>query len=127
MKLVENKIRYWEFIRSLRNEQVVREGFVQQGHISRWRHFRFMLKNGRHYYICLQADNPIGFVGQIDGDIRVAVDPEHQGRGVGKFMINQIMKLHSGSFAKVKLKNEASIRLFESCGFEKKYYILERD
>ena len=74
----------------------------------------------------MQADNPVGFVGQIDGDIRVAVDPEYQGKGVGKFMINQIMKLHPESIAKVKLGNEASIRLFESCGFEKKYYILER-
>ena len=126
MKLVENKIRYWEFIRVLRNEQTVKEGFIQQDQISRWSHFRCMLKNGKHYYICLQADNPVGFVGQIDGDIRVAVDPEYQGKGVGKFMINQIMKLHPESIAKVKLGNEASIRLFESCGFEKKYYILER-
>ena len=28
---------------------------------------------------------------------------------------------------KVKLDNEASVRLFESCGFKKKYYILEKD
>jgi hypothetical protein len=31
------------------------------------------------------------------------------------------------SQAKVKLKNEASIRMFEGCGFEKKYYILEKE
>ena len=85
-----------------------------------------MLKHGRHYYICLKAGSPIGFVGQINGDIRVAVEPGHQGRGVGKFMIDQIMELHPESVAKVKLGNEASVRLFESCGFEKKYYILER-
>ena len=31
------------------------------------------------------------------------------------------------SIAKVKIDNEASLRLFEACGFKKAYYILERE
>ena len=47
--------------------------------------------------------------------------------GVGKFMINEIMKIFPKSYAKVKIENEASLKLFESCGFEKKYYVLEKN
>lgn len=42
-------------------------------------------------------------------------------------MINELIKFHPDAFEKVKLDNEASIRLFESCGFKKKYYLLEKE
>jgi len=71
-------------------------------------------------------ENPAGYVGVIDLDIRVATHPEFQGKGVGKFMINALMTLYPESFAKIKVENTASLRLFESCGFSKKYYILEK-
>ena len=60
-------------------------------------------------------------------DIRVATHPDFQGKGVGKFMIESLMEAHPLSFAKVKIDNEASLGLFESCGFKRKYYILERE
>tara|TARA_R110002153_G_scaffold6483_8_gene29590 strand:+ start:4055 stop:4435 length:381 start_codon:yes stop_codon:yes gene_type:complete len=126
MILVENEERYFEFIRELRNHNQVREGFIQQEHIPLCEHLRFMKKYGNLYYICLVQNNPAGFVGQLDGDIRVAVHPDFQGQGVGTFMINELMELHPDAAAKVKLENEASIKLFERCGFKKKYYILER-
>ena len=126
MKLVQNEKKYWEYIRVLRNEEGVKEGFVQQKHISKFEHFKFMLKYGKFYYICLEADSPVGFVGQINGDIRVAVEPGHQGKGIGKFMINELMKKHPQSYAKVKLTNQESLGLFKNCGFKEKYYILEK-
>ena len=48
-------------------------------------------------------------------------------KGIGKFMINQIMNEEPTAFAKVKMDNEASIKLFEACGFTKKFYILTKD
>jgi len=42
-------------------------------------------------------------------------------------MIDEIMKINPFAYAKVKLDNEASIKLFERCGFKKKYYLLEKD
>jgi ribosomal protein S18 acetylase RimI-like enzyme len=57
----------------------------------------------------------------------VATHPEHQGHGVGSFMINEIMNLFPDAVAKVKLDNEASLKLFEKCGFKKRFYLLERD
>ena len=41
--------------------------------------------------------------------------------------LNEIMKIYPDAFAKIKIENEASLRLFESCGFKKKYYILEKE
>ena len=42
-------------------------------------------------------------------------------------MINQCMNIWPSAFAKVKIDNEASMKLFEACGFTKKYYILTKD
>ena len=85
-----------------------------------------MKKWGDNFYICIIDTKPAGYVGVIDNDIRVATHPYFQGVGVGTFMINEIMKIYPNAFAKVKLKNEASIRLFKKCGFKEKYYILEK-
>ena len=86
-----------------------------------------MLRYGLFFYVCLVNNEPAGYVGVINSDIRVATHPDFQGKGVGKYMINQLMEMHPDAFAKVKIDNEASTRLFEACGFKKKYYILEKD
>ncbi len=127
MELIKNKKQYWEFIRNLRNHDEVKTGFIQQGNISEVIHESHMSLFGECYYICLIKEKPAGYVGVIDRDIRVATHPDFQGKGVGKFMINQLMEMHSDAFAKVKIDNEASMKLFEACGFKKKYYILEKE
>jgi len=126
MKFVQNNRSYWEFIRRLRNDQRVKSGFIQQEHITEQEHEAFMKKHGDKYYICLLGEQPAGYAGIIDRDIRVATHPSFQNKGVGKFMIMSLMERHPNAFAKVKIGNEASLRLFESCGFTKKYYILEK-
>ena len=103
MELVKNELKYWEFIRALRNHPTVKAGFIQQENINIEKHQKFMNKYGKKYYICLVDNLPAGFVGQINGDIRIATHPDFQGKGVGKFMINELMRKHPDSFAKVKL------------------------
>jgi len=127
LKLVKNDPQYWEFIRKLRNMDGVRQGFVQQSEIDPVDQARYMLKYNDNFWICLDNRTPVGYVGVIDNDIRVATHPDAQGKGVGSFMIDEIMKLNPFAQAKVKLENEASLRLFEKCGFKKKYYLLEKD
>jgi RimJ/RimL family protein N-acetyltransferase len=134
MKLVENSMKHWTFIRELRNDPRVKTGFINQRHIGNGEHAEHMWEYGGCYYVCLgeydEEDDwypQLGYCGVIEGDIRVAVSPEHQGKGVGAFMINELMKLHPDAFAKVKIDNAASLALFEKCGFKKKYYILERE
>jgi len=125
-KLVQNDKKYWEFIRNLRNNKLTKNGFIQQDNIELETHIEFMKKQADNYYVCLLDDNPVGYVRSIDGDISVATLPEFQRMGIGKFMINEIIKLFPKSYAKIKIENEASLKLFESCGFEKRYYLLER-
>ncbi len=127
MELVSNNYIYWEFIRTLRNMDGVRQGFIEQEYISQNQHESYMKENSNFFYICLDKTTPIGYIGVIQNDIRVATHPDHQGKGVASFMLNEVMKIHPTAFAKVKIQNEASLRLFESCGFTKKYYVLERN
>jgi GNAT superfamily N-acetyltransferase len=131
LKLVDCGRKYWDFVMELRNS--LREGFVHQETISIEDHYEYMEAYHKYYYIAIETapnrfhdDIPVGFVGEINGDIRVATHPHHQKKGVGKFLINELMVRHPDAFAKVKLDNEASIKLFESCGFKRKFYILER-
>jgi len=127
MELVRNNYIYWEFIRNLRNMDGVRQGFIQQDIISREDHEEYMKKNSHFFWICVDNNEPMGYTGVIEGDIRVATHPDYQGKGVASFMIDEIMKTNPNAFAKVKLNNKASLKLFESCGFKKKYYILEKE
>lgn len=127
MELVNCDQKYWEFVRTLRNLDGVREGFIQQTHITKEHHKKYMEKNSTFFYIVLDNGSPICYIGSIDNDIRVATHPDHQGKGAASFAVNELMKIHPDSFAKVKIENKASLRLFEKCGFKKKYYLLEKD
>jgi len=126
MELVKCEEKYWENIRQLRNMDGVKQGFIRQHHIKSREHKLFMQINNDCFYVCVDKEDFLGYTGVIDRDIRVATHPDHQKKGVASFMINEIMKIHPDAFAKVKIDNEASLRLFESCGFKKKYYILEK-
>ena len=126
LSLVPNEEKYWDFILKLRNNSDVKKGFIQQEHIQIGDHLDHMAEYGGCYYICLLDSTPVGYTGVINNDIRVATSPCYQGKGIGKFMINTLATRFPKAFAKVKIDNISSLRLFESCGFVKKYYILEK-
>ena len=118
MKLVKNDPQYWNFIRELRCDPEIQKGFVEQVDITPAQQAQYMVVYNDNYYICLDGDGePIGFIGEVEDDIRVAVIKEAQRMGVGKFMVNEFMKLRPDSYAKMKHDNIASKNLFESCGF----------
>tara|TARA_R110000824_G_scaffold359891_1_gene547522 strand:+ start:898 stop:1287 length:390 start_codon:yes stop_codon:yes gene_type:complete len=127
MQFVRNEKKYWEFIRLLRNDKRVKAGFIQQEIVERGQHKEYMSKNGDKFYLCLVEGQPAGYVGVIENDIRVATHPNYQKMGVGLFMIKQITKASPRAIAKVKLENEASVKLFEKAGFKKRYYLMEKD
>ena len=87
-----------------------------------------MSRNYGTFKICLSSTSePIGFIGCVNGDIRIAVDPKEQGEGVGKFMLENFIIEYASAFAKIKVDNQASLNLFESCGYKKTYYILKNE
>jgi len=127
MELVECSKEFWEFVRFLRNDERVQSGFIKSIHITEEMQKEYMSKYSEYYRIALVDGVPAGYVGVIEDDIRVCTDPFFQGKGVGKFMINKCMEIWPNAFAKVKVDNEASLRLFRTCGFRKKFYILTKD
>jgi len=123
---------HWYSILDIRNENC--EGFGDSSIIPIATHHAYMFKNYSNYLVCIEEteeskrvnEEVIGFIGHVENDIRLATKKTHQNKGVGKFMVEAFMEKFPNSFAKVKIDNEASRRLFESCGFRKKYYILEK-
>ena len=120
------KKEYWEFVRTLRNDRRVLDGFIESTYITEQMQIRYMNNHSQFYRIALINNTPAGYVGVINDDIRVCTHPDYQGKSVGKFMINECMKIWPNAFAKVKIDNKASLKLFKSCGFHKKYLILEK-
>jgi GNAT superfamily N-acetyltransferase len=116
-KLVNNSEEYYEFIRELRTHSENMAGFLEQVQITPEQQKKYMEKYGKHYYIALEDGIPVGWVGEVDDDIRVCTHPDHKGKGVGKYMIDELMKLHPSAHAKVLLANDSSNNLFKSCGF----------
>jgi GNAT superfamily N-acetyltransferase len=77
----------------------------------------FMTHNADDYFICVNADRtPVGFVGVVCNDIRIAVHPDHQGRGYARYMLETIKVVYPEAHAKIFVKNIASRKLFESVG-----------
>lgn len=127
IKLVECTEQYWEFVRILRNDVRVADGFIQNKFITPDEQIKYMNQYADCYRVAFIGDTIAGYVGVIDDDIRICVHPHLQNLGIGKFMINEAMKIWPSAFAKVKVGNEASLRLFKSCGFSEKYVILTKD
>lgn len=116
--LVNNDKKYYEFIRILRTHKDNVNGFLEQTEITEQQQNDYMSKYCQNYYIALENDIPVGWIGAVEGDIRICVDPSNKKRGIGKFMLNELMIKHPTSNAKVLLNNSSSQNLFKSCGFE---------
>jgi ribosomal protein S18 acetylase RimI-like enzyme len=109
---------YWEFVRALRTDDRVLDGFIQRGQITPEQQSKYMIAHAHEYLIGLVDGKPAGFVGSVDDDIRVCTHPDYQKSGLGKFMVRELMRKFPSAFAKIKVGNEASKRLFEACGFK---------
>ena len=123
MNLVNCNQEYWDFIRELRNDKRVADGFISHAYISKEDQLIYMENNKQFYRICLIENIPVGYVGVVDNDIRVCTHPDYQKKGVAKFMISEAVKIWPDALAKIKVDNIASVKLFESCGYKKKFFI----
>jgi GNAT superfamily N-acetyltransferase len=118
LRLVPNEPKYYETIRVLRTHPENQEGFVEQVEVTPEQQISYMEKYEKNYWICLHNNDPVGFVGEIDGDIRFAVNPKLKGRGIGTFMVNELLKHTTDVYAKVLHENVSSQKVFQKCGFK---------
>ena len=121
--VVKCERKYWNFVRELRMNPEVISGFIQTTPITEKDQNKYMTKNSENFLIALFNDEPAGFIGVIDNDIRVCTHPKFQNKKVGKKLVEAILKQFPEAFAKIKINNTPSQKLFESCGFTPKYII----
>lgn len=119
LTLVNNEKKYYQFIRELRLHHSNINGFLEKTDITEEQQEKYMSIYGNNYFIALKDNIPVGWVGQVDGDIRICTHQDHKGCGIGKFMLNELMKKFPDAHAKVFLDNEYSNKLFLSCDFIK--------
>lgn len=125
-KLVKCTSEYWEFVRILRNDPKVQDGFIVPSNITPDQQKKYMEIYSDYYRVALLDDIPVGYVGVIEDDIRICTHPDYQGLGVGKFMLEEIMKEFPSAYGKVKINNEASKNLFKSVGFTESFIIFTK-
>ena len=126
MDLVPCKSEYWEFVRILRNDERVSNGFISQIFITPEMQIEYMAKHSDNYRIALYNGSPAGYIGVINDDIRICTHPDFQRKGVAKFMLDAIQDIWPNSTARIKVDNLASLNLFKSCGYEIEYYHLAK-
>ena len=124
MEIVKCEPFHWNDVLEIRNEN--HEGFGDTEIITASVHYLYMTQHSKNYLICTHLKRAIGFIGHVDNDIRLATRKEYQRRGVAKLMLEEFQKKFPNCIAKVKKNNKASLKLFESCGFIIKYYILTK-
>ena len=126
MELIECTKNYWEFVRVLRNDKRVLDGFIKSTHITTEMQINYMNTHSQYYRVAVINNIPAGYVGVIKDDIRICTHPDFQSQGIGKFMLTEIMKIFPNAYGKVKINNEASRRLFLKAGFKEKFIIYDK-
>ena len=122
MELAKCHKKHWRRVLEIRNS--VRHSFINSSIIRHEDHLKFMEKTYENFIVAIIIGDVVGFAGVVENDVRVAVDPRYQKRGIGKKLLQKIVNDFPKCEAKIDTENKASLSLFKSCGFTKKYYIL---
>jgi ribosomal-protein-alanine N-acetyltransferase len=107
------------------------ERIEQKAYPTPWSRSMFASELAKPTSICLGAFEGTGLVGYVINSryvdawhvMNVAVDPEHQRRGVATALLEQLFELtradeRRGYTLEVRVSNEDAIKLYEKLGFE---------
>lgn len=123
MELIECTQPYWEFIRVLRTHPDNQNFFLTQVEITPEQQIEFMERESHRYKICLLDSVPVGYAGIIKAnEITYCVHPDYQGKGIGTFMVSELIKLYDNLTAFVIPENIGSSKVFEKLGFQKQLF-----
>ncbi|MDP3741947.1 MAG: GNAT family N-acetyltransferase [Candidatus Micrarchaeota archaeon] len=119
-----------------RNDPLIRRFMFNSKKISKAEHMRYWQKRLRkgNCYVISTSSRPFGFA-KFDKfaegyDIGIYIDPTEQGKGYGALALKALKKIAISSgfkplFARIKLNNLASQKIFKKNGFKAKYVCLE--
>ena len=85
LKIVDCDEQYWDFVRLLRMDHRVTDGFVEKMETMEQQTV-YMNKNSESYRIVLLNNEPADI---LKDDIRICVHPEYQ-RGIGQFLVKPL-------------------------------------
>jgi hypothetical protein len=111
----------WEDIRQIRNAHRFR--FQQTDVIDAATHRSFMQKHWSTYRVAVAVDHNgdservIGFIGQVQGDVRIGSHPEYLRIGVGKYMLRCLLRDNPDVTLKARRENHACLALTRSFGY----------
>jgi [ribosomal protein S18]-alanine N-acetyltransferase len=107
------------------------EAIEQRAYPTPWSRSMFASELAKPTSICLGAFEGMELIGYVINSryvdawhvMNVAVDPDHQRRGVGSRLLERLFELtrddeRRGYTLEVRVSNEAAIRLYEHLGFE---------
>tara|TARA_B110000285_G_scaffold183464_1_gene207658 strand:+ start:120 stop:563 length:444 start_codon:yes stop_codon:yes gene_type:complete len=128
MELVNCNKKYWEFVRSMRTHNKNQPSFLQTINITPKEQEIFMANNSYKYKICLLDEEPVGYIGLLDGfkentlcgsgEITYCVDPNHTGKGIATFMTMEVINAGSDDiWGECKQENIATQIVLKKCGF----------
>lgn len=104
-------------------DERVAYGFIEKANITPEQQKKYMAVHWTQFFIALIEDTPVGFVGCVNGEIRICTHPDFQRSGVGVFMMLEIMKRFPTAVARVKIQNKASQKMMEASGLTARYTI----
>jgi ribosomal protein S18 acetylase RimI-like enzyme len=108
-----------EYVRYLRNCPDFKSSFIQQEDITEQQQIEYMSTHGEDYWVCYDKWQPVGFIGVVDSDLRLAVHPEYQKYEYGTFMINEMKKMYNFT-VKVRKDNHISQKFFTKLNIDYK-------
>lgn len=114
--MVSNEDQYFDFIRRLRIDPDNISGFLDQVYISPEQQELYMAKHKSCFHICLCSNEPVGYIGIVDNDIRICTRSDFKNKGVGTFMLTFVRDNFPDATGKILGNNIISKKLFDKVG-----------
>ena len=111
---------YWDLIGKLRATSEISQFFCEEYQFNSELQTKYMEVNSKYFHVVLVNEEFAGYIGLIGpnrNEITYCVDPKYQNKGLGTYMVTQIMQLSPKIWAKVKHNNPSSIYIFQKLGF----------